>query len=122
MTKQSMLDETGKLRPEVARRAGFIGGILGAIIWGFFAVLASVMLVSMGAWAWVVWPFAFYWYINHLGRAVKAYKQVTEPKKWEQNVTINVPSEPSAAKIADAASRAYAEDLTGYRLELSTER
>lgn len=97
---------------KLLRRAGLSGLIVGAVVWGFFAALAAVMLVSMGAWAWVVWPFAAYWYIGHLGRAGKAYTEMVNPKKWEQNVTINVPAEMTAEQLSAAAARAVNERLT----------
>lgn len=119
-----MLDESGNLKPEVARKFALRGGITGAVVWGFFAVLAGVMLVSMGAWAWVVWPFAFYWYANHIGQAVKAYNTIVKPQKWEQNVTFNITNEMTSEEIAKAAERAMNEQsqyagwaASGYRTE-----
>lgn len=113
MTKaQNMLDEKGNLRPEIARKAALWGGIVGAVIWGAVAVGAAIMLVGMGLWAWVVWPLAFYWYMGHLGRSAKAYKNAVNPQKWEQHVTINVPAEMTADQLAAAADRAINEKLT----------
>jgi hypothetical protein len=65
------------------------------------------MLVSMGAWAWVVYPFAIYWWSEHTAKAVKVYTDLGKPKpKWEQNVTFNVNSDLTTEQIAAAAERA----------------
>lgn len=106
MATKNWLDETGKLKPEIARKSALTGGVIGAVIWGVFAVLAGIMLVSLGLWPIVVWPFVLYWYAGHLGRAVKAYQNVVKPQKWEQNVTVNVTSELTEEQISEAASRA----------------
>lgn len=114
MTKaKNWLDETGKLRPEIARRSALTGGIVGAVVWGSVTVAAGIMLIGMGAWPWVVWPFAFYWWTQHIGRAVKAYQTVVKPQKWEQNIELNVYPEHgmTGEKIAEAAARAVNEKL-----------
>lgn len=114
MAAKNWLDETGKLRPEIARKSALIGGVIGAVIWGAVAVAAAIMLVSFGAWGWVVWPIAFYAWSHHVGLAVKAYQNVVAPKKWEQNVTVNVVSELTPEQISEAATRAVSERAEYY--------
>ena len=109
---KNWLDEKGKLKPEVARKAALVGGISGALIWGGFTIAAGIMLTGLGLWGWVVWPFAFYWWAGHVGKAVNAYKRVVKPQKWEQNVTVNVTSELTEEQISKAAARAVNERLT----------
>lgn len=108
------MDEKGQLKPEVAKKCAGVGGIIGAVIWLFFAVLAGIMLVSLGLWPIVVWPFVFYWYVGHLGKALTAYQNVVKPKKWEQNVTVNVVSELTPEQISEAATRAVSERAEYY--------
>jgi hypothetical protein len=110
---KNWLDETGKLKPEILRRFALIGVVIGAVVWGAVAVAAAIMLVSLGLWGWVVWPFASYWWIGHIGKAVKSYNSIVKPQKWEQNVTVNVYPDAgmSGEKIAEAAERAVNERL-----------
>lgn len=111
MTTKNWLDEKGKLKPEIARRSALIGGIIGAVIWGGFTIAAGIMLVGLGLWPWVVWPFAFYWWMGHVGKAVKSYQNIVKPQKWEQNVMVNVTSELSPEEIAAAAEKAMKDDV-----------
>lgn len=98
---------------EKIRKSALRGGIVGAVVWGGFTIAAAIMLVSMGAWAWVVWPFALYWYTQHIARVVESYKKIVKPQKWEQHVTVNVTSNPEMTpeQIAEAASRAVKHEL-----------
>ena len=105
------LDEKGKLKPEILRRAALVGAVTGSAVWGAVAVAAAIMLVSFGAWPLVVWPLAFYLWTGHVGRTVTAYKSMVNPPKWQQHVTVNVTAEPSAEKISEAANRAVNERL-----------
>lgn len=79
------------------------------MVWGGFAVLAGIMLISLGLWPIVVWPFVLYWWVGHLGKALTAYQSVVKPKKWEQNVVVNVTAGPTEGQIVDAANRALDE-------------
>jgi hypothetical protein len=90
-------------------------GVIGSIVWGAVAVAAAIMLVGFGAWPWVVWPLAFYWWTQHVGRVIQVYTKAKKPEaKWEQNVVVNVTatSEMTAEQISEAASRAVNERLT----------
>lgn len=90
-----------------------IAAAIGIVVWGGFALAAAAMLVSFGAWAWVVYPFALYWWAGHVGRAIKSYAEFVKPKpKWEQNVTFNVNSDLTVEQIAEAAERAAKVNLT----------
>lgn len=83
------------------------------MVWGGFAVAAAIMLVSFGAWAWVVGPFALYWWAGHAAKVAKGYTDFIKPKpKWEQNVTFNVNSDLTTEQIAAAAERAAKVHLT----------
>lgn len=75
------------------------------------SVLAGVMLVGMGAWPWVVWPFVFYWYTNHVAASLKLYVDAAKP------IVTNT-TETSPQVIADAAVRAFGagSELEGYHL------
>lgn len=82
--------------------------VLGAVVWGAVAVAAAIMLVGFGAWGWVVWPLAFYWWTNHVARSLIVYSNARKPKpKVEQNVVFNVRSELTEEEIAAAAERAF---------------
>jgi hypothetical protein len=90
-----------------------IAAAIGCVIWGGFALAAAAMLVSFGAWAWVVYPFALYWWAGHVARALKVYTDFVKPKpKVEQNVTFNVNSDLTTEQIAAAAERAAKVHLT----------
>jgi len=101
------------LKPKALRNAALTGAVVGIVLWGTLTVLAAVMLVSMGAWPLVVWPFAFYWWTEHINKTIKAYNQVVKPQKWEQNVVVNVypPEGLTGEQVAEAASRAVNEKL-----------
>lgn len=89
-------------------------GVVGSIVWGVWAVAAAVMLVSFGAWGWVVWPMALYWWTHHVGRVGKTYAAAKKaPAKWEQHVTVNVSAHPemTAEQISEAAARAVNDKL-----------
>lgn len=117
-----------KLDPETkvqALKLVKVSGILGSIVWGVVAVAAAIMLVGFGAWPWVVWPLAFYWWVQHVGRVVQTYTKAKKGEpKWEQNVTFNITNEMSPEEIAKAAERAMNEQsqyagwaASGYRTE-----
>lgn len=75
------------------------------LVWGGFGVAAAIMFVSMGAWPWVVWPFAAYWWGHHIQRKVAVYHKAKEPKVLTPSLSINV-AEMSDEQIAEAAARA----------------
>lgn len=86
--------------------------VVGIVVWGAVAVAAAIMLVGFGAWGWVVWPLAFYFWAQHVGRAVQVYVNAKKPKpRWEQHVTVNVTSELTAEQISEAATKALDEKL-----------
>jgi hypothetical protein len=121
---QDWLDEKGKLKPEILRRSALTGAVIGSAVWGAVAVAGAIMLVGFGAWGWVVWPLAFYLWVAHVGRAVKAYKSIVSPQKWEQVVNVTVNAEPSAEQIVSATNHALREQsayggwaASGYRTE-----
>lgn len=75
------------------------------LVWGGFGVAAAIMFVSMGAWPWVVWPFAAYWWGHHIQRKIAVYRKAKEPKALTPSLSINV-AEMSDEQIAEAAARA----------------
>jgi hypothetical protein len=83
------------------------GALVGVAIWTVLYAALGVMVVTMGGWPLVVWPFTVFLWVRHLAAIGKAYKSIVEPpKKWEQNVTVNITSELSSEEIAAAATRA----------------
>ena len=120
--KDAFVEELVRQDKEPMTGAGLklvaVAGVLGAVTWGAVAVAAAIMLVGFGAWPWVIWPLALYCWTNHVAKVVASYAKVKKgSQKWEQNVTVNVSApEMTAEQVAEAASRAYADDLTGYRL------
>lgn len=82
------------------------------LIWTGFGIAGAIMLVSLGGWPWVVWPFAFYWWTHHVGRKLAVYQKAKKgEQKWEQNVTFNVSSDLTEEQIAAAVERAVNVDL-----------
>lgn len=94
--------EAAKIRKRV-----LFAAVAGVVLWGVLSLSAAAMLVSMGAWAWVVYPFALYWWAGHTAKAIKVYTDFGKPKpKWEQNVTFNVSNDLTTDQIAAAVKRA----------------
>lgn len=96
------------MTPETLRKLYIVAGVIGTLFWGTLAVIAGVMLVGLGLWPIVVWPFVVYWISGHIGRVVTVYRTQYKSAQ-EYNVTFNVTPTTSAEEIAEAAAKAVRE-------------
>lgn len=51
------------------------GAAIGSVLVGTWTVAAAAMLMSFGAWGWVVWPAAVVFWLSRTSRAVAAAKK-----------------------------------------------
>ena len=90
-------------------KAAKIGAVVGAVVWtGLYASL-GIMLVSLGGWAWVVWPFVVYLWLLHLSqiwKAMRSFQPEAAVVAPVINVTVQGGTDLSPEKIAEAARKA----------------
>lgn len=93
-------------------KSALYGTVLGTVLMIGLYLATAIMLVSLGAWAWVVWL----WFVSFtIGSAIRGfvnYNTLVKPKQ-KPVVNITIQAEPdarvTAERVANAMKRGFAD-------------